>query len=197
MNTPIQVLVADDHPLFRMGLKYALKAQGFDVIAEASDGQQAVAFCETHRPHVVLLDVKMPHMDGIEACQRICRHNPAALVVMLTTFEEPAIIHAAQVAGATAYLLKETEPAELARAIRSIVERPNHNWLPRISIPVLTQRETQVLELLAVGCSNKEIAKQLGLSPETVKDYVIGVYRKFDVRDRVSAVNRAREIGLI
>lgn len=197
MSTPIQVLIADDHPLFRMGLKYALKAQGFDVTAEASDGRQAVSFCETHRPHVVLLDVKMPHMDGIEACRLIVRHNPQALVIMLTTFEEPAIIHAAQTAGATAYLSKETDPAELARAIRSIVERPNHNWLPRISIPALTQRETQVLELLVAGCSNKEIAKQLSLSPETVKDYVNGVYRKFDVRDRVSAVNRARELGLI
>jgi two-component system nitrate/nitrite response regulator NarL len=197
MSTPIQVLIADDHPLFRVGLKYALKAQGFDVTAEASDGRQAVSFCETHHPNVVLLDVKMPHMDGIEACRHIVSRDLCALVIMLTTFEEPAIIHAARVAGATAYLSKETDPAELARAIRGIVERPNHNWLPRISIPTLTQREAQVLDLLAVGCSNKEIAKQLGLSPETVKDYVNGVYRKLDVRDRVGAVNRARALGLI
>lgn len=193
----IRVLIADDHPLFRMGLTYALKQQGFDVIAEVSNGQDAISACQDGQPDVALLDVKMPQLDGVGACESITSLNPAPLVIMLTTFEEPAIIQAAKDAGATGYLNKETDPAELARIIRAIVAKPTQNWLPHVHVPRFTNRETQVLALLAQGLSNKAIAKTLELSPETIKDYLNNVYRKLEVEDRVSALKRSHELGLI
>jgi two-component system nitrate/nitrite response regulator NarL len=192
----LRVLIADDHPLFRMGLRYALAAQGFEVVAEAADGKEALELCRLHRPQAVLMDVKMPNLDGIEACKRLKAAFPEVLVVMLTTFEEPAIVQAAKVAGATGYLSKETDPHELARALRGIVERPERNWLPRVELPEFTPREKQVLALLVAGGSTKQIAKALDLSPETVKDYLASIYRKLGVRDRLAAVREARELGL-
>ncbi len=196
MADALRVLIADDHPLFRMGLRYALAAQGFEVVAEAADGKEALELCRLHRPQAVLMDVKMPNLDGIEACKRLKAALPETLVVMLTTFEEPAIVQAAKVAGATGYLSKETDPVELAKALRRIVERPERNWLPRVELPEFTPRERQVLALLVEGGSTKQIAKALDLSPETVKDYLANVYRKLGVRDRLSAVREARELGL-
>lgn len=192
----LRVLIADDHPLFRLGLRYALGAQGFEVIAEAEDGQKALAKCAALRPDVALIDVKMPGLDGIETCRRLKEAQPEMLVVMLTTFDEPAIIQAAKEAGVSGYLSKETPPAELARALRSIARHPEHDWLPPVRLPQLTPREIQVLKLLAEGGSNKAIAKTLALSPETVKDYLDGIYGKLEVRDRLSALRRAQELGL-
>lgn len=193
----MRVLVADDHPLFRLGLKYALSAQGFEVAAEAADGRAAIRACRAQGFDVVLLDVKMPDMDGIEACRAIRGLEPAPIVIMLSTFEEPAIIRAAREAGATAYLSKETDPASLAELIRAILRNPQRSWLPHVELPELTPREGQVLKLLAEGYSNKEIAERLEISPETVKDYLNGVYRKLNVRDRLAAVNEARSLGLV
>ena len=110
VSPPLRVLIADDHPLFRMGLRYALRVQGFIVVAEASDGREAVEAVKAHELEVALLDVKMPVLDGIQACEQITELKRRVLVVMLTTFEEPAIIKAAKEAGATAYLSKETDP---------------------------------------------------------------------------------------
>ncbi len=193
----LRILIADDHPLFRVGLKYALKAQGFEVVAEVADGLEAIAATESLLPDVVLLDVKMPQLDGIEACKQIKSQFDEVVVIMLTTFEEPAIIEAARQSGAKGYLSKETDPADLAAAIRGIFDRPDANWLPQVRVPSLTKRETQVLELLAQGYSNKAIAKRLNLSPETVKDYLNGVYRKLEVSDRLSAVSQGQKLGLI
>lgn len=192
----LTVLIADDHPLFRVGLKYALEAQGFAVVAEASNGLEALAHCRAIKPQVALLDIKMPVLDGIEACRQIHRELPEMIVVMLTTFEEPAIIAAAQQAGAVGFLSKETEASALARMIRNIAAAPLRHWLPKVAIPQLTVREQQVLALLAQGLANKAIARQLDLSPETVKDYLNGIYRKLEVSDRLQALNRARELGL-
>lgn len=192
----LTVLIADDHPLFRVGLKYALEAQGFAVVAEASNGLEALAHCRAIKPQVALLDIKMPVLDGIEACRQIHRELPEMIVVMLTTFEEPAIIAAAQQAGAVGFLSKETEASALARMIRNIAAAPLRHWLPEVAIPQLTVREQQVLALLAQGLANKAIARQLDLSPETVKDYLNGIYRKLEVSDRLQALNRARELGL-
>ena len=193
----MRVLIADDHPLFRMGLALALGAEGFDVAGEVENGRQAVERCAQGGVDVVLMDVKMPDMDGIEACRHAAAADGAPLVVMLTTFEEPAIVRAAREAGATAFLSKETDPRELARLLRAIVNDPERDWMPRVELPDLTPREEQVLRLMARGLSNKGIAKELGLSPETVKDYLLGAFRKLDVRDRVSAVRRAGELGLL
>lgn len=193
----VRVLIADDHPLFRMGLALALEREGFEVVGEAESGRRAIERCRRGGVDVVLMDVKMPDTDGIEACRAVVGSERAPIVVMLTTFEEPAIVRAARRAGATAFLSKETDARELARLLRAIVEEPERDWLPRVDLPDLTQREEQVLRLVARGLSNKGIAKELGLSPETVKDYVLGAFRKLEVRDRVSAVRKASELGLL
>lgn len=194
---PVRVLIADDHPLFRMGLSLALKADGFEVVAEAENGRQAVERARQLDVDVVLLDVRMPELDGIAACRAIAATADAPVVVMLTTFEEPAVIEAARAAGARAYLSKETSPRELARMLHNILAAPERDWLPEVALPELTPRESQALTLMARGLSNKAIASELGISPDTVKDYLENVYRKLDVRDRVSAVRRAAELGLV
>ena len=190
------VLIVDDHPLFRMGLSMALKAEGFQVVGEAENGRQAVERCRHADVNVVLLDVRMPELDGISACKAITAVPGAPVAVMLTTFEEPAVIQAARDAGAPAYLSKETAPRELARMLRNILADPKRDWMPSVALPSLTRREEEVLALLAQGMSNKAIASRLGLSPDTVKDHLENVYRKLEVRDRVSALRRATELGL-
>ncbi|ADV66259.1 response regulator transcription factor [Deinococcus maricopensis] len=193
----MNVLIADDHPLFRMGLRYALTAQGFTVIAEAADGHAALQLALTHRPDVALLDVKMPGLTGIEVAERLRTTAPGVLVALITTFQEPAIIQSARRAGARAYLSKETPPQDLARQLRALMDRPFDDHLPHVTVPTLTPREGDVLRLLADGQSNKEIARSLGVSPETVKEHLARMYVKLDAPDRVSALNKARTLGLI
>lgn len=192
-----RVLIADDHPLFRVGLAYALRARGFDVVAEAENGRHAVELARTHRPELAVLDVRMPEIDGVEACAALIGLEPAPLVVMLTTFEEPALIAAARRAGATAYLSKETAPRRLAETLERIVRDPGRDWMPHVDLPQLTRRESDVLAGLARGRTNRAIADELGIGAETVKDHVASLYRKLDVADRVSAVREAERIGLI
>ncbi|HET9026200.1 MAG TPA: response regulator transcription factor [Trueperaceae bacterium] len=194
---PLRVLIADDHPLFRMGLALALRAEGHEVVAEAENGRQAVERARHAEVDVVLLDVRMPELDGISACRDITTGANPPTVVMLTTFDEPAVIQAARDAGASAYLSKETAPRELARMLRNILAAPERDWMPEVALPELTPREAQALAAMARGLSNKAIAAELGISPDTVKDYLENVYRKLDVRDRVSAVRRAAELGLV
>jgi DNA-binding NarL/FixJ family response regulator len=193
----IRVLIADDHPLFRVGLAHALRARGFDVVAEAENGRNAVDLARTLRPELAVLDVRMPEMDGVEACRLLCAEAPAPHVVMLTTFDEPALVAAAAEAGATAYLSKETDPHRLAETLMRIAADPQRDWMPRVELPVLTRRERDVLALLAAGHSNREIAATLGIGAETVKDHVASLYRKFDVSDRVSAVREAERLGYV
>lgn len=192
-----RILIADDHPLFRIGLAHALRARGFEVVAEAENGHHALDLARTHRPELVVLDVRMPVMDGIEACRALRAGPEAPSVVMLTTFDEPAIIAAARDAGAVAYLSKETEPARLAETLARIADDPEGNWMPHIAVPRLTGREREALTLLAEGLSNKEIAGRMGIGPETAKDYLASVYRKLEVRDRVSAVREAERLGFV
>lgn len=192
-----KVLIADDHPLFRVGLAHALRARGFEVVAEAENGAHALELVRTHPPDIVLLDVKMPVMDGIETCRRLTSSPGAPRVVMLTTFEEPAIVMAARDAGAIAYLSKETAPARLAETLTRIVAEPGGNWMPRVEMPDLTTRERQALVLLAEGLTNKAIASRLGIGTETVKDYLGSLYRKLEVGDRVSAVREGERLGLV
>jgi len=196
-RSAVRVLVVDDHPLFRMGLVMALRSEGFEVVGEAENGRQAVERCRHGEVDVVLLDVRMPELDGVAACRAITAEPGAPLAVMLTTFDEPAVIQAARQAGATAYLSKETEPRELARVLRSVLADPERDWMPKVSLPDLTPREGEVLRWLAQGLSNKAIAARLGLSPDTVKDHLENVYRKLEVRDRVSALRKAAELGLV
>ncbi len=192
----IRVLVADDHPLFRVGLSHALRGLNFDVIAEAGDGLEAVSKCLLLRPDAALLDAKMPRLDGLEACRQIASIVPQIRLVMLTTFSEPALIEAARIAGAAAFVSKETDAAQLGKLLERLVRDPDRREFPRVDVPKLTSRELEVLHGLSQGLSNKEIARQLSISPETVKDYLENVYRKLEVPDRVSAVSRARALGL-
>ncbi len=193
----MRVLIADDHPLFRLGLSLALAGEGFEVAAEAENGRVAVDRCRQGGVDVVLLDVRMPEVDGIEACRAIAAMDAPPVIVMLTTFDEPAVVEAARKAGATAYLSKETSPQVLARMLRGILEDPDRDWMPSVALPALTPREGDVLRLMAQGLTTKAIARELGLSPETAKDYLLGVFRKLEVRDRVSALRRATELGLV
>ena len=193
----IRVLIADDHPLFRVGLAHALRARGFEVVAEAENGHHAVELARTHRPALAVLDVRMPEMDGIEACRALRAQDAAPYVVMLTTFDEAALVAAARAAGATAYLSKETDPRRLAETLERIVREPERDWMPHVELPELTRREGDVLRLLAGGLTNRAIAAELGIGAETVKDHVASLYRKLDVSDRVSAVREAERFGLI
>jgi DNA-binding NarL/FixJ family response regulator len=193
----IRVLIADDHPLFRVGLAHALRARGFEVVAEAENGRNAVDLARTHRPELAVLDVRMPELDGIEACRLLCAMDPPPQVVMLTTFDEAALVAAARDAGATAYLSKETDPRRLAETLERIVREPARDWMPHVDLPELTRRERDVLRLLAGGLTNRAIADALGIGAETVKDHVASLYRKLDVGDRVTAVREAERFGLI
>lgn len=193
----MKLVIADDHPLFRMGLKYALSHQGFEIVGEAADGQAALELCRTALPHIALLDIKMPILTGIEVCEQLRLTHPEIHSVLITTFAEPAIVQAARNAGAKGYLSKETAPEVLAAQLRDIISNPKVDRLPQVDVPRLTPRESEVLPLLAQGYSNKEIAKHLGVSPDTVKDHLARLYAKLDAGDRTEAVSRARTIGLI
>jgi two-component system, NarL family, nitrate/nitrite response regulator NarL len=194
---PLRLLIADDHPLFLMGIKYTLSAQGFLVVAEATNGEEAVAACFRHQPEIILMDIKMPKLDGIEACRQMVAKYSSLIVIMLTTFEEPGVIQAAKQAGAKGYVSKETPPLELATLIQKIAKNPEKDWFPKITLPALTQREEDVLGLLVQGLSNKDIAKALQLSPETIKDYLERIYAKLGVSDRVAAIHKAQSLSLV
>jgi two-component system, NarL family, nitrate/nitrite response regulator NarL len=192
-----RIIIVDDHPLFRVGLSYALRSLGFDVIAEASDGIEGVRRVTELKPDAVLLDAKMPRMDGLEACREITRALPQTRVVMLTTFSEPALIQAAKDAGASGFVNKETEAERLAELLERMLQDQTYTRFPTIELPKLTSRELEVLRLMATGQSNKEIARALGLSPDTIKDHLENLYRKLEASDRVTAAKRAQQLGLV
>ena len=198
----VRVLVADDHPLFRLGLAAALRELGFGAVDEAEDGQHACDVARGRDYDVIVLDVRMPRMNGVEAARQIItscearQRSPA--IVMLSTFDEPAVVRAARSAGARAFLGKEVQPAILARTIDELLARPGSAFRePDVPLPLLSARETQVLSLISCGSTNREVATSLGVSPETIKDHVASLFRKLDVNDRVSAVNEARRLGLL
>jgi len=211
------VVIADDQALVRGGFKMILGAAGIPVLAEAADGRQAVAAVLKHRPDVVLMDIRMPEMDGLEATRQILP-APAASgcrIIILTTFDLDQYVYAALSAGASGFLLKDVSPEQLVAAVRlvrtgdallapSITRRLVERFAPRESgrFPVhgdlseLTPRELEVLQLLARGLSNAELAAQLTLSEATVKTHVARILAKLQLRDRVQAVVLAYETGL-
>jgi len=193
----MRLLIADDHPLFRIGLRAALEKEGFSVVAEAGDGDEAVRLVEVHQPEVVILDIRMPRMDGIEACTALRQKGYSGLVVMLTTFTEAAIQNKAASAGANAYYSKEVSPAELARRILRLTQNPEDSSFTPPPVPNLTPREREVLDLLARGLTAREMGDILGLKPDTVRDYLKRLYGKLDAGNRIEALEHARRLGFL
>ena len=201
----IRVLVADDHPVVRAGLGAVIAEQDdLELVAEAENGANAVDLFREHRPDVTLMDLRMPVMDGVEAIRAITTEFPDARILALTTYEGDADIRRALEAGASGYLLKDMLLTEVLTAVRAV-------WRGEQVIPIavaarlaefpersdLTEREAEVLQLVARGLSNKEVARAIGRTDETVKIHLKNAFAKLDVADRTEAVTVALTRGLI
>jgi DNA-binding NarL/FixJ family response regulator len=226
ISRPVTAVIADDQALVRGGFGLILKAAGIDVLAEAADGEQAVAAVLEHRPEVVLMDIRMPRLDGIEATRQIVAAGAAGTrIIILTTFDLDEYVYAALSAGASGFLLKDVTPEHLVAAVqlvrtgdallapsvtRRLVERfarpaaapavsprPAAAGAPGCDMSALTPRELEVLGLIARGRSNAELAAELFLSEATVKTHVTRILTKLGLRDRVQAVVLAYESGLV
>ena len=211
---PLRVLVVDDHPMFRDGLR-ALLASSPDVelVGEAATGEETLALTAELRPDLVVMDVQMPGIDGIEATRRVLRESPEVRVLVVTMFEDDATVFSAMRAGARGYVLKGASYAEMLRAIVA-VGGGEAIFSPGIAVrlvdyfasirpakppqvfPELSEREREILDLIAGGLKNPEIAHRLYLSPKTVRNHVSNILTKLQVADRTQAIIRAREAGL-
>ncbi|WP_336033207.1 response regulator transcription factor [Geodermatophilus sp. FMUSA9-8] len=210
---PLRVVVADDHPVYRDGLALLLgSVPGVEVVGTAADGAAAVEVVREHLPDVVVMDVQMPVLDGIEATRRITTQAPSVGVVVLTMSEDDGTVFAAVRAGARGYLLKGADQEEVLRAISTVASggavfgaalaRRITDFFaaaprgPEEAFPQLRAREREVLDLVAAGRSNAQVAAALFLSPKTVRNVVSNVLAKLQVGDRAQAIVRAREAGL-
>jgi DNA-binding NarL/FixJ family response regulator len=207
-----RVVIADDHPAFRAGLRVLLEDSGLDVVAEAADGLTAVDAVAEHRPDVALLDLHMPGLTGVEVTRRLQEVAPETRVLVLTMIEADETVVAAIRAGARGYLLKGAGQEEIERAVRSVAdgqvvygtgvaERVMAFFAARSGAPVgpfpqLSDREREVLEFVAEGRANAEIARRLFLSEKTVRNHVSSIFTKLGVTDRAQAVAKARDAGL-
>jgi len=210
---PLRVLVVDDHPVFRMGLAALLASlEGIEVVAEASDAPSAVAVADEHAPDVVIMDLHLGDSSGVEATREIVRRHPGMGVLVVTMMDDDDSVFASMRAGARGYLLKGAAPAEVERAVRAVA---NGEVLLGPSVatravsflagartagpqpfPDLTEREREVLDLVAHGFDNATIARRLALSPKTVRNHLSNILTKLQVADRAQAIVRAREAGL-
>lgn len=201
----IRVLVVDDHPIVRTGLKALIGVvEDMEVVAEASDGLEAVALHAQHSPDVMLIDMRMPRMDGVAAIKAIREASPSARIVALTTYEGDADIHRALDAGACGYLIKDTLGREVVNAVRRAangervippaVARALAEFTPRVD---LTEREIEVLSLAGKGLKNKEIARVIGRTEDTVKVHLKHIMTKLGAADRTEAVTVALQRGII
>ena len=213
-HTPIRVLVADDHRLFRDGLRALLNSvPDLEVVGEAGDGEEVVAKAAAVQPDVILMDLQLPGLNGVEATRRILRSQPSVNVLVLTMFEDTDTVLAAMRAGARGYILKDTDEEALLRSVRAVasgealfgpgVAERLMRYLAeatpsaeRAAFPELTDREREVLWLLAQGLSNQEVAGRMGISLKTARNHVSNILGRLQVADRTEAVARARAAGL-
>ena len=210
---PIRILIVDDHATFRAGLRALLATDGrVRVVGEASTGAAAISAVASTAPDVVLMDISMPGVDGVEATRQVVDRAPHVAVVVLTMHDDDSTVFAAMRAGARGYLLKGAPRAELLRAIHSVAAgeaifgaeiarrmmayfgRPAPQATP--PFPELSEREREILERVAAGRSNPDIARSLGVAPKTVRNHVSNIFSKLQVRDRAEAIVRAREAGM-
>jgi DNA-binding NarL/FixJ family response regulator len=218
MTGKIRLLIVDDQRLMREGLRTLLELEhGFEIAGEAADGQAALDAYAELLPDVVLMDIRMPGMDGVEATRRLCERWPGTKVIILTTFDDDANVFEGLRAGAAGYLLKDLSGQELAHAVRTVYNggglleptvakrvmaefarlRPPARSIQEGLPEPLSERELEVLKFVSTGLSNREIGSKLGLSEGTVKNYVTSMLQKIGVRDRTQAALRGRELGLI
>ncbi len=211
---PLRILIADDHPLFRKGMRALLTATpGTEVVGEATTGQEAIELAAALQPDVILMDLQMPGINGIEATRQILHTSPHIRILVVTLFEDDASIFTALRAGARGYILKDAKEEEMLRAIRAVgsgeaifspaiatrlmdffaAPRPA---APKEIFPTLTEREREILQMIARGRTNNDIAKELALSTKTVGNYVSNIFSKLQVADRAQAIIRARDAGL-
>lgn len=210
----LSVLIADDHPVFRDGIRALLEATpDTEVVGEATTGEEVVSLASQLKPDLILMDVQMPGLNGIEATRRIVTANPDIRILMVTMFEDDASVFAAMRAGARGYVLKDATRDDLRRAIKAVgndeaifspaiaarliaffAQPPG--TIPKDLFPELTNREREILDLVAKGENNRAIAKKLTLSPKTVSNYVSNILNKLQVADRAQAIVKAREAGL-
>lgn len=209
-----RVVIADDHPTFRRGLAALLASvEDIDLVGEAADGEQVIELAMAVRPHVVLMDLHMPGVGGVEATRRLKAEAPEVAVLVVSMLDEDEAVFAAMRAGARGYVVKGQDTDDVLRAIRSVARgdavfgavvagrvlsyltRPLSARDP-VLFPELSDREREVLELLAEGCANSDIARRLVLSPKTVRNHVSNVFTKLQVADRAQAGARARAAGL-
>ncbi|MFN8019734.1 MAG: response regulator transcription factor [Acidimicrobiales bacterium] len=211
----IRLMLADDHRMLREGLRRSLTDEGFDVVGEASDGDEAVRLADSLLPDVILMDVTMPDVDGVEATRRIHQRHPEIRVVMLTMHADQSVISEALRAGASGYLVKDCSTDEIAEAVRMAandestlspelatamldeVRRLDPGAPEDDSDRVVTKREVEVLQLIADGCSTPEVAERLYISQKTVKNHLASIYHKLDARDRTQAVLQAVRMGIV
>jgi DNA-binding NarL/FixJ family response regulator len=214
----IRVLIADDHPFFRDGLRVLLEATpDTELIGEATDGDEALSLAAESKPDVILMDLRMPGLGGIEATRKVLKSNPETGILVVTMVEDDDSVFAAMRAGARGYLLKGADRDEMLLAIRAVARgeavfgpgiarrliryfgsppQPATIQISRSIFPELTDREREILDLIAAGENNQEIARTLFLSLKTVRNYVSNIFTKLQVADRAQAIVRAREAGL-
>jgi two-component system response regulator DegU len=217
----IRVLLADDHKMLREGLRRSLADEGFDVVGEADNGEQAVALAAELRPDVILMDVSMPQMAGVAATRAIRETDADTRVLMLTMHADKDVLADAIRAGASGYLVKDCSTEEVAEAIRlaangdtdlsPLLAASMLDEVRRLEVPsdspdapevpdedrVITKREEEVLQRIADGCSTSEVAQQLYISQKTVKNHLASIYQKLDARDRTQAVLQAVRMGIV
>jgi DNA-binding NarL/FixJ family response regulator len=214
VESTIRILIADDHAVFREGLRYVLSPEpDMEVVGEAATGKEVVERAAELRPDVILMDIQMPELTGIEATRRILEANPDVGVVVLTMFEDDDSVFSVMRAGARGYVLKGAPPSEILKVVRAVAAGEAH-FGPEIArrlmsffsepspastqdiFPELSAREVEILDLIAQGHTNAKIAARLYLSPKTVGNHISHIFTKLQVADRAHAIIRAREAGL-